>query len=73
MSLSESIKNEERLKIDVQGVWDEVIKAITPNDKEELVTLNSRWKTVRVFVSSTFKDFHNERDVLVNQVNRIIH
>ena len=26
------------------------------------------WKVVRVFVSSTFTDFHNEREILVKQV-----
>jgi hypothetical protein len=26
------------------------------------------WKTVRIFVSSTFTDFHNERDILVKKV-----
>src|SRR2546423_15150986 len=26
------------------------------------------WKTVRVFISSTFRDMHAERDYLVNEV-----
>ena len=26
------------------------------------------WKTIRIFVSSTFKDFHEEREVLVKEV-----
>ena len=26
------------------------------------------WKTVRIFVSSTFKDFHQEREILVKKV-----
>ena len=26
------------------------------------------WKTIRLFVSSTFKDFHQEREVLVKEV-----
>ena len=26
------------------------------------------WKTVRIFVSSTFTDFHNEREILVKKV-----
>ena len=26
------------------------------------------WRTIRVFVSSTFTDFHNEREVLVKKV-----
>ncbi len=28
------------------------------------------WKTIRVFVSSTFTDYHSEREVLVKQVLR---
>ena len=27
------------------------------------------WRTIRIFVSSTFKDFHQEREVLVKEVN----
>ena len=27
-----------------------------------------KWKTVRVFISSTFRDFHAERDYLVKYV-----
>lgn len=30
------------------------------------------WKTIRLFVSSTFKDFHQEREVLVKQVSIIL-
>lgn len=26
------------------------------------------WRTIRIFVSSTFKDFHHEREVLVKEV-----
>lgn len=32
-------------------------------------TLNRKgWRTIRLFVSSTFKDFHQEREVLVKEV-----
>ncbi|MBN3305184.1 TEP1 protein, partial [Amia calva] len=31
-------------------------------------TLTERWRTVRVFISSTFRDMHGERDVLVRSV-----
>ena len=36
---------------------------------KSLVVKRSGWKTVRIFVSSTFKDFHAEREVLVKKVN----
>ena len=29
------------------------------------------WRTIRIFVSSTFKDFHQEREVLVKEVKRM--
>lgn len=31
-------------------------------------TSRKGWKTIRLFVSSTFKDFHQEREVLVREV-----
>ena len=36
-----------------------------------LVVKRSGWKTIRVFVSSTFKDFMNEREVLVKEVRNL--
>ena len=30
------------------------------------------WRTIRIFVSSTFKDFHQEREVLVKEVSKHI-
>ena len=36
---------------------------------KNLVIRRSGWKTVRIFVSSTFKDFHAEREVLVKKVS----
>lgn len=35
---------------------------------KELVVRRSGWKTIRIFVSSTFKDFHQEREILVKEV-----
>ena len=29
------------------------------------------WRTIRIFVSSTFKDFHQEREVLVKEVKKM--
>lgn len=37
-------------------------------DKSPLTTLVPRWRTVRVFISSTFKDMHAERDLLTRYV-----
>lgn len=33
-----------------------------------LVIRRTGWKTIRIFVSSTFKDFHQEREILVKKV-----
>lgn len=33
-----------------------------------VIVKRSGWKTVRIFVSSTFKDFHHEREVLVKEI-----
>jgi hypothetical protein len=30
------------------------------------------WKTIRLFVSSTFTDFHNEREILVKKVGLLV-
>ncbi|XP_072023611.1 telomerase protein component 1-like [Amphiura filiformis] len=54
----------------VQQTWDEVSKTIDGKGKnnKKLIIKRSGWKTVRVFVSSTFKDFHAEREILVKEV-----
>jgi len=38
------------------------------SDKSPMTTLVPRWRTVRVFISSTFKDMHAERDLLTRYV-----
>ena len=39
-----------------------------PNPYKDLVVRRTNWKTIRIFVSSTFKDFHREREILVKEV-----
>jgi len=56
-------------KICVDDVWLEVDHTVVSNPpplKQE--TERTGWHTVRIFVSSTFRDFHSERDVLVKKV-----
>ncbi|XP_035690264.1 telomerase protein component 1-like [Branchiostoma floridae] len=55
---------------EVNLTWEQVSRTVdTPRPKDDkLVLRHSNWKTVRIFVSSTFKDFHSERDVLVKEV-----
>lgn len=44
------------------------IKKGQKNPNRDLVIRRSGWKTIRIFVSSTFKDFHSEREALVKRV-----
>ncbi|XP_077998733.1 TPR repeat-containing protein DDB_G0287407-like [Glandiceps talaboti] len=58
-------------KAEVEQMWDEVQRTSDSKkggSKKDLVVRRSGWKTIRVFVSSTFKDFHMEREVLIKQV-----
>ncbi|XP_033637129.1 telomerase protein component 1-like [Asterias rubens] len=53
----------------VQESWDKVSKTVdSKKSVRTLVIKRSGWKTVRIFVSSTFKDFHAEREILVKEV-----
>lgn len=47
----------------------EFIKKRAQEQKNKSVA-TSEWKTVRIFVSSTFNDFFSEREVLVKKVLR---
>ena len=44
------------------------VKKGKKNPHRNLIIKRSGWKTIRIFVSSTFKDFHPEREVLVKKV-----
>ncbi len=62
------------INIHVQKVWDNAmgtleVKKGQKNPNKNLVIKRSGWKTIRIFVSSTFKDFHAEREILVKKVN----
>ncbi|XP_066928434.1 TPR repeat-containing protein DDB_G0287407-like isoform X2 [Clytia hemisphaerica] len=50
-------------------MWN-IVKQSSDANKINLQPATSRkgWKTIRLFVSSTFKDFHQEREVLVKEV-----
>lgn len=61
-----------KYEVAVEQTWDAVMKKFGPvqnsEEPEGVVIRRSGWKTIRVFVSSTFKDFHAEREVLVKEV-----
>ncbi len=54
-------------------VWTRALQTVETTSKgtkaKDLIIKRSGWKTVRIFVSSTFKDFHPEREVLVKKVS----
>ncbi len=52
------------IKNDSQSITEQ----IKSSDKLPMTTLVPRWRTVRVFISSTFKDMHAERDLLTRYV-----
>jgi len=56
--------------VQANEVWLKAIKTsrITERVKKKLVIKHQGWKTIRIFVSSTFKDFHQEREFLVKKV-----
>jgi hypothetical protein len=60
--------------VDINRAWDLAWKTVETHKigamEHKLVVRRRGWKTVRVFVSSTFRDFHQEREVLVKKVNK---
>ncbi|CAD5125807.1 DgyrCDS14011 [Dimorphilus gyrociliatus] len=54
--------------IRVDQAWNRAIKTCKTRTKKPPKMERADWKTVRIFVSSTFKDFHAEREILVKQV-----
>ena len=62
---------------DPSSMWAIVKKTcnrIGPNREWKVEPVKNRrgWKTIRLFVSSTFRDFHNEREVLVKEVRLLL-
>ena len=54
-------------------MWN-IVKQTSPKDAISVKPTSNRkgWKTIRLFVSSTFKDFHQEREVLVKEVGTFV-
>lgn len=52
-----------------EEMWKIVKQTSSKNPLDVKPTASRKgWKTIRLFVSSTFKDFHQEREVLVKEV-----
>ena len=54
---------------DPNEMWT-IVKGTSDKEGIQIEPTKNRkgWKTIRIFVSSTFKDFHQEREVLVKEV-----
>ncbi len=57
-----SPKSPEEMWAIVKGTSDKEVIHLEPTKNRK------GWRTIRIFVSSTFKDFHQEREVLVKEV-----
>ena len=57
-------------KSTVKASWEQAENSVKEigGQQTDLVIQRTGWKTVRIFVSSTFKDFHQEREILVKKV-----
>nr|XP_006815135.1 PREDICTED: telomerase protein component 1-like [Saccoglossus kowalevskii] len=60
--------NASSYQYDVGQTWSEVKKTVKKRPRKKLVIKRSGWKTIRIFVSSTFRDFQAEREILVKEV-----
>ncbi len=69
----EYLGNPDEFELFVTDTWDRAMETLEipkgqENPNKNLVVRRSGWKTIRIFVSSTFRDFHQEREVLVKKV-----
>ena len=70
------ISNKDPNFVSVIEAWEQAQSTICKSKRglfggaqTKLVIRRTGWKTIRIFVSSTFKDFHQERDILVKKVH----
>ena len=63
--------SDEEIQAVVDKCWKEIeesCKSMFNNRSRKTVDITTRWKVVRLFVSSTFADYHAEREILVKKV-----
>ena len=65
-----SISNPDQLSFtDIDNVWQLAKQESSKTTrKREVAMQRTGWKTIRIFVSSTFRDFNAEREILVKKV-----
>ena len=63
--------SDEEIQAVVDKCWKEIeesCKSMFNNRSRKTVDITTGWKVVRLFVSSTFADYHAEREILVKKV-----
>ena len=60
---SSKATNPQDPKFIIEASWEQAEKSV-----KKIGDRKTGWKTVRIFVSSTFSDFHQEREILVKKV-----
>jgi len=71
-----AIKQDSGIEDVVKNCWSKIEEQRTNELKErnkkppKSYIQSKGWKTIRVFVSSTFTDMHSEREILVKKVNQ---
>lgn len=63
--------SDEEIQAVVDKCWKEIEESCTSmfdNRSRKTVDITTGWKVVRLFVSSTFADYHAEREMLVKKV-----
>ena len=68
--ISSNKSNTNQHKVALRKVWREADKTVISHRAHSTTSHSKRegWQTIRIFVSSTFKDFHAEREILVKKV-----
>ena len=72
-SRSDTIAYGDPKYVEVDQAWERAWETVDgkrgqKSKGKNFVVTRSGWKTVRIFVSSTFKDFHQEREILIKKV-----
>lgn len=54
----------------IRESWNQIeLQCSSSSPFTPVIRSKGEWKTIRLFVSSTFTDFHNEREILVKKVS----
>ena len=74
---NEQENTEEKIDAVIDNVWREIDKSINKYQKKYEGLRNNTekthgWRVVRLFISSTFADFHAEREVLIKKVSVVL-